>query len=161
VAQQIALDHPLSVASLVLADTLAGAPPGSEGLLAEALHFIENNDMAEIARARITNAFTERVDPVLRDYLIDQVSHNRKEAYVQAARAAFGFNARERLGEIGAPTLVVVGEQDRVTPPVCSEELARGIRGARLAQIPRGGHITNVELPAEFNRVTREFLLPL
>ena len=161
VAQQVALDSPVAVASLVLADTLAGAPAGAEVLMRDALRFIEEGDMAEIAKARITNAFSDRVDAAMRDYFIDQVARNDKSAYVRAARAAFGFNTRERLGEISAPTLVVVGEDDRVTPPVCSEELAAGIRGARLVRIPGGGHITNVEFPREFNGALKDFLLPL
>jgi len=161
VAQQLALDSPVVVASLVLADTLAGAPAGAEALMRDALRFIEESSMAAIAEARITNAFSDRVDPTMRDYLIDQVARNDKAAYVRAARAAFGFNSRERLGEISVPTLVIVGEDDRVTPPVCSEELAAGIRGARLARIPGGGHITSMEFPREFNRALADFLLPL
>jgi 3-oxoadipate enol-lactonase len=161
VAQQLALDYPLAVASLVLADTLAAAPVGFESVGREALQFIEDNSMPAIAKARITNAFSERVDPVMRDYFIDQVARNDKAGYVRAARAAMTFAARDRLGEINVPTLVLVGDEDRVTPPICSEELAGGIRGAHMVRIPRGGHITNVEFPHEFNAAVKEFLLPL
>ena len=161
VAQQFTLDYPLAVASLVLADTFAGTPAGFENVMRDALKFIEDNSMRVIAKARITNAFSDRVDPVMRDYFIDQVAQNDKSAYVRAARSGFGFAVRDRLGEIAAPTLVIVGEDDRVTPPFCSEEIAAGIRGAKLVRIPRGGHITNIEFPHEFNAAVREFLLPL
>jgi len=80
---------------------------------------------------------------------------------VRAARAAFGFAAGSRLGEIGAPTLVVVGEADRVTPPALSEDIAARIPGARLARIARAGHITNMEQPRELNRVVLDFLSSL
>lgn len=158
VAQQLALDYPLAVASLVLVDTLCGAPAGFEEVVREALQFIENNDMATVARARITNAFSDSVDPVMRDHVIDRVARNDKAAYVRTARATFGFTVRERLGEIAAPTLVIVGEEDRVTPPPLSEELARSIPGARLARIPKAGHISNMERPQEFNRRLSDFL---
>lgn len=159
VAQQIALDHPLCAASLGLCDTLAGAPAGFESVGQEALKFIEDNPMPVVAKARITNAFSDRVDPVIRDYFIDQVSRNDKAAYVRAARAAMGFNARDRIAEINTPTLVLVGDDDRVTPPICSEELAGGIRGANLVKIAKAGHISNVEFPLEFNAAVQEFLL--
>src|SRR5262249_52406684 len=152
VVQQCALDFPLAVASLVLVDTVCGVPPEFEGMMRDALRFIEENDMATVARTRITNAFSDAVDPVMRDYLIDRVARNDKAAYVRAARAAFGFSVCARLGEIPAPTLVVVGEHDRVTPPPLSEDLAARIPGARLVRIAGAGHISNVERPSEFNR---------
>src|SRR5262249_38597027 len=150
VAQQLALDHPLAVASLVLADTACGIPAEYRDLMRAAMQFIEDSSMAEIAQTRITNAFSDWVNPVMRMHLIDRVARNDKVAYVRAARAAFGFSVCQRLGEINVPTLVVVGDADRVTPPQLSEELAARIGGARLAHIPEAGHISNMERPREF-----------
>jgi 3-oxoadipate enol-lactonase len=158
VVQQVALDYPLAAASLVLVDTLCGAPPGFEDMMRTALQFIEDNSMAAVAKARITNAFSDAVDPVLRDYLIDRVAQNDKAAYVRAACAAYGFSVCGRMSEIAVPTLVVVGELDRVTPPPLSEDLATRISGARLARIAGAGHISNLERPREFNRLLLEFL---
>jgi len=158
VAQQFALDYPLATASLVLADTLCGMPAGFESVMRDALCFIEENSMAAVAQARITNAFSDAVDPIMRDYLIDRVAHNDKAAYVRAAHAGFGFSVCERLGDISAPTLVVSGDRDRVTPPALSEDIAARIPGARLARIAGAGHISNMERPEEFNRLVLEFL---
>jgi pimeloyl-ACP methyl ester carboxylesterase len=158
VALQLAIDHPSAVNGLVLADTLAGAPPGFEQIGREALALIEKGSMAEVAKARITNAFSPEVDPNVRDYFIDQVAQNDKAAYVRAARAAFQFNARDRLRDVKARTLVVVGEEDATTPPTLSEELAAGIEGARLVRLAGAGHISNVERSQEFNAAVFEFL---
>ncbi len=158
VAQQFALDSPLAVASLVLADTFAATPPEFQDMVRASLQFVEDNDMPVVAKARITNAFSDAVNPVMRDYFIDRVARNDKPSYVRAARAVMGFSATARLGEIVAPTLVVVGDVDRVTPPALSEEIAARIPGARLARIADCGHISNLEQPAEFNRVVLEFL---
>ena len=158
VAQQLALDHPLAVASLVLVDTLCGAPPGFESVARSALQFIEENDMPTVAKTRITNAFSDTVDPPLRAYFIDRVARNHKASYVRAAHAAYGFSVGNRLAEIAVPTLVIVGEEDRVTPPPLSEDLAARITGARLLRIAGAGHISNVERPQAFNRAVLEFL---
>jgi 3-oxoadipate enol-lactonase len=158
VAQQFALDFPLATASLVLADTLCGTPAGFESVMRDAFRFIEENGMAAVAQTRITNAFSDAVDPTMRDYLIDRVAQNDKAAYVRAARSAFGFSVCDRLAEITAPTLVVIGDQDRVTPPALSEDIAARIPGARLARIAGAGHISNIERPEEFNRVVLAFL---
>lgn len=161
VAQQIALDAPLVVASLVLADTLCGVPPEFADVTREALQFIIRNSMATVAQTRITNAFSDAVDPVMRGFLIDRIAGNDKPAYVRAAHAAFAFSVCNRLSEVSAPTLVLVGEEDRVTPPLLSEDIAARIPGARLARIAAAGHISNLERPQEFNRVVLDFLTSL
>lgn len=158
VALQLAIDFPMSVASLTLVDTMAGIPDEARPVARESLKFIDENPMAKVAEARITNAFSPKVDPIMRDYVIDQVAKNDKKAYVRAAHAAFAFDVRDRLAEIKKPTLVVVGDADAVTPPLLSEELVAGIPGARLVTIPNCGHISNMEQPQEFNRVVLDFL---
>jgi pimeloyl-ACP methyl ester carboxylesterase len=63
-----------------------------------------------------------------------------------------------RLGEITAPTLVIVGGADLPVIKLDGEEWARCIPGARLAEIPEAGHIPNWEFPDRFNPVLAEFL---
>lgn len=55
------------------------------------------------------------------------------------------------LGEIRVPTLVIAGGDDALIPPVESETLAKGIRGARLKLIPNAGHLVAFERADEFN----------
>ncbi|GIT00950.1 MAG: hypothetical protein CM1200mP26_26620 [Acidimicrobiales bacterium] len=62
------------------------------------------------------------------------------------------------LGRIHAPTLVVVGEHDRVCPPSDLQFLADGIPGAVYAQVPNTGHLPNQERPDEFNRIVGDWL---
>jgi len=158
VAQQLALDYPYAAASLVLVDTVCGIPADGRAIAVEALRFIETHSMAEVAKTRITTAFTDAVDPVMCRHLIEAVALSDKSAYERAARAAFGFSTCDRLEEIAAPTLVVVGDGDRTFPLAWMERPAALIRGARLARIAGAGHISNMERPHEFNRVVLEFL---
>ena len=62
------------------------------------------------------------------------------------------------LREITAPTLVICGEEDVITPRAEAEILQRGIKGAELAMIPKSGHLTSMETPEEFNAVLGKFL---
>lgn len=50
------------------------------------------------------------------------------------------YDARERLGEVGVPTLILHGRDDRIAVPALAEELHSGIAGARLEWY-RGGHV--------------------
>jgi pimeloyl-ACP methyl ester carboxylesterase len=61
-------------------------------------------------------------------------------------------------GRLAVPALVVVGEEDGLTPPDHSRELATRIKGARLVVIPGAGHLTPLETPAEFTAALRGFL---
>jgi 3-oxoadipate enol-lactonase len=61
------------------------------------------------------------------------------------------------LPQIGVPTLVVVGEQDALTPPADSEAMASAIRGARLVQVPGAGHLTPMERPKAIAAALDEF----
>lgn len=66
--------------------------------------------------------------------------------------------AAERLGEIRAPTLVLVGEHDLPDMHRIAETLAGGIAGAEKAVMPGCAHLPSLERPAEFNRVVASFL---
>lgn len=62
------------------------------------------------------------------------------------------------LSSIHCPTLIVVGEEDGLTPPAMSRDLQRGIAGAELAVIRRAGHLSSLEQSAAFNAEIARFL---
>jgi len=59
------------------------------------------------------------------------------------------FDVMGRLGEVRLPTLVICGEEDRLTPLKYSQFLVQHIRGARLVTIPEAGHMVMLEKPQE------------
>jgi 3-oxoadipate enol-lactonase len=83
------------------------------------------------------------------------------EAYGRQADAYRQFDALDRLAAITAPTLVVVGEQDLLTPPWIAREVAEAIPGARFEVIRGDGssHLVPIECPNEFNRLVLNFLV--
>lgn len=62
------------------------------------------------------------------------------------------------LGNIRVPTLILVGEQDAVTPPAGAQATAARIAGSRLVVIPGAGHLSNLEEAEAFNAAVQEFL---
>ena len=82
------------------------------------------------------------------------------EAYGRQADAYRHFDALDRLATITAPTLVVVGEQDLLTPPWIAREVAEAIPGARFQVIGGNGssHLVPIERPDDFNRLVMNFL---
>jgi pimeloyl-ACP methyl ester carboxylesterase len=82
------------------------------------------------------------------------------EAYDRQSQAYLRFDALDRLGDIQAATLVIVGEQDLLTPPWVAREVADGIPGARLEIVTGEGssHVLPLERPDDFNRLVMNFL---
>ena len=70
-------------------------------------------------------------------------------------------DSRATLPAITVPTLVVVGEADVITPPADGQAMAALIPGARLAVIPKAGHLSPLENPRAFNAAVRAFLRSL
>jgi 3-oxoadipate enol-lactonase len=69
--------------------------------------------------------------------------------------------AAGRLGQVAAPTLVLVGTHDRPDLQAMAAALAGGIGGAERVDLPGTAHLPNMERPEEFNRVVLEFLAKL
>jgi pimeloyl-ACP methyl ester carboxylesterase len=59
---------------------------------------------------------------------------------------------------IAAPTLVVWGEADRLSPPVTGQQIAAEIPGAKFSLIPNAGHLPQIEQPAAFHALVGPFL---
>jgi pimeloyl-ACP methyl ester carboxylesterase len=80
-----------------------------------------------------------------------------RDAYVATApdirlaclRSIFDMDLREGRATIAAPTTVVVGARDRLTPPSHARGMARDIPGARLVELPHVGHMLPYEAPEE------------
>jgi pimeloyl-ACP methyl ester carboxylesterase/creatinine amidohydrolase/Fe(II)-dependent formamide hydrolase-like protein len=66
--------------------------------------------------------------------------------------------AAERLGEIKAPTLLVLGDRDVSQIKATVETLEKGISGSKKAVVQGAGHMVNMEKPDDFNRAVLGFL---
>jgi hypothetical protein len=75
-----------------------------------------------------------------------------------AVRSLNDADTRGSLAQIKVHALVIVGDQDRITPPRESEILTKGISNSSLAIIPAVGHFSMLERPAAFDRILRSFL---
>ena len=62
------------------------------------------------------------------------------------------------LASIHCPALILVGDQDVVTPPAVSRDMHRAIPGSELVVIPGAGHLSSLERPDAFNAALAPFL---
>ena len=157
VAQHLRRARPELVRSLVLADTWANHPKAAAGQT-DRLRAIDEGSMPELAAARMPAVYGPDASPELVQRGIDVFASLDKAAYRAASADLWIQDVRDIAESITVPALVVVGEHDAITPPSLSQELAALIPAARLAVIPRAGHLTNEENPDEFNAVLKGFL---
>ena len=81
--------------------------------------------------------------------------------FIKSIEASVRGDHTNVLHKIKVPTLVVVGEFDKLTPPELAKEIANKIVGAKLEIIKNAGHLSNIENSDEFNKVVLNFLLNL
>jgi pimeloyl-ACP methyl ester carboxylesterase len=158
--------HRSLVRALVLADTRAGAD--SEDTRAKRLALIETartRGSGAVADAQITGMVgktTRENRPALIDSVHRMLESAPVDGIVGALEAMMSrLDSTSTLATIDVPTLVVVGDEDVLTPVKEAEILHEGIRGSRLEVIVRAGHVSNLERPAAFNHVLSEFLAAL
>ncbi len=82
------------------------------------------------------------------------------DGFVRQQRAIMGRpDSRPGLGSIHVPTLVLVGEEDLITPPSEAQEIAAGIgAAARLVTLPGCGHLATLEQPEAVTRALQAWL---
>ena len=73
------------------------------------------------------------------DALVDSMSRLHKDSYIKSIEASVRGDHADVLHKIKVPTLVVVGEFDRLTPPELAKDIANQIAGAKLEIIKNAG----------------------
>ena len=163
IAQILALRHPHRVRSLTLACTACTQHAWRQELLAEWAEIAQQRGMRAMtnaaARWTIGPRSFRRISPAigwLGPLALSRPSH-AFAAQVGAILAA-SEELRDELGRIRVPTLVMVGNQDILTPRGDAEELAERIPTAELVVISGAAHGFMVEHGTTFNRILLEFL---
>lgn len=167
VAMALLRRRPELVRALVLADTKAGADP----------------DAARENRLRIADRLETEgtVDPLLEEVLPKLCGPTTQSdrllvagrvralvegapplaaAWAQRAMAARP-DSTDTLRGVSVPALVVVGEEDELSPPSDAEVMVDALPQARLAMLPAAGHLSAVETPEAFNDAVKGFLADL
>ncbi|MEA3080163.1 MAG: hypothetical protein QOF05_1571, partial [Sphingomonadales bacterium] len=148
---------PERCASLILADSFAVHP---EGRAIYERSLAGSFDLPAMAEARVDVLLAQPADPAVRREVVETMSRIDPAAYRIGAEAVWLADQRARAGAIGVPTLVLVGDQDLVTPVDLSNELVDLIPDARMQVIRGAGHLCNLEKPAEFNADLDQFIEP-
>jgi 3-oxoadipate enol-lactonase len=159
--QQFALKYPGRFASMTLADTTSRYPAEARSVWDERIALVRSRGMDAIVPSTLerwfTAAFRER-EPAAAARIGQLIRSTPVAGYAGCAYGISRIDLSARLGAVDCPALVIVGDSDLGTPRPMAEEIVRSLPGSRLHVIERAAHLSNVEQPAEFNRVLRRFL---
>ncbi len=157
-AMVAATAHPERVRRLVLANTGPFLPPASNW--DERIDLVLSKGMGPLAETGPERWFTARFradEGAAVAKTVEMIRGTSPRGYAEACGALRDADLREAIGTILAPTLVIAGAQDVVTPIEISEAMVERIAGADLLVLD-ASHLSNVEQPEDFGLALLDFL---
>jgi pimeloyl-ACP methyl ester carboxylesterase len=155
--------HRNRIRALVLADTRSGAD-NDEGKQkrGELIALAQSEGSSAVADRQVTGLLgksTREKQPELVDRIRSIMAGESPDGIVGALEAMRNRpDSTPLLAGIDVPTLIVVGDEDVLTPPKEARAMHAAIRGSRLEVIPGAGHLSNLERPAAFNAALSDFV---
>jgi pimeloyl-ACP methyl ester carboxylesterase len=161
IAQELALQYPRKVRSLILGCTAAGGPQAVRAE-DEALRVLmtRGQDPDQFARAINPFIYDAGTSPKLveEDTIARLKWYASGEGYFAQLQAVMAWEAYSRLAQIAVPTLVIHGENDRLVPAANAKLIAERIPGAKLVIVPAASHIFTTDQPIAAQSAILEFL---
>jgi len=161
IGQTLALEHPEILDRLVLADTASQMPPEAGPLWDERIALVERDGMAPRVEETIQRWFTPPFiagSPDVVEQIRTLIRTTAPQGFIGCGRAIQALRLTDRLGEIEAPTLIIVGADDMGTPVALSELMQARIPGSKLVVLDSAAHLSNVEQAEPFNQALTDFL---
>jgi 3-oxoadipate enol-lactonase len=161
VALGTAVHHGAAFDRLLLVGCGAVFPEPTKAAFQNMIGLVEDGGMEAVIPVALRRIFTEDYledHPEMGDQRADVLRKMDPEAFITACEALIGLDYRSAAAQVTNPTLIVVGEEDRATPPAMAEELHGLIPRSSLVRMPGLAHAPHIQAPGEFAAVTRTFL---
>lgn len=161
IGQVLALNYPERLEKLVLCDTTDRVPPELAQTWKERIRVAETDGMEALAQETLERWFSGdflRNQPETAGRIRDMILRTPVPGYIGCRRAINDFDVSRDLSRVTAPTLVVVGQRDPVTPVSAAEAIADKIGGSEMVVLPGALHLPNIEAADLFNRALLRFL---
>src|ERR671922_1901542 len=163
IGQVIAIGHPDRLRSLVLSATWAGPDAYFRRVFESRRQTLIDSGIEAYLRAssllQTTPWWISQNDEFLTDlHRVTAAAAPPVEILVSRIDAILRHDCRRRLLEIRVPTLVVVAQDDMITPRFYSDELASRIPGAKLVVLETGGHYAPAISSEPYNSAVHSFL---
>jgi 3-oxoadipate enol-lactonase len=163
-AQKFAAKYGSRLAALVLCGPITELAPAGKEAFAKRAEAVLREGMITVADTVLAGALspaTREANPALAGMVREMLLANDPACYAGHCQALREGSAKADQVHIKCPTLVLVGDQDGVTPLGLARPVTAAIAGARLQIVPATAHMTMLERPDAFNAILVEFLANL
>lgn len=164
IAQDFYQRYPEQVLSLTLCDTFARldlseiAVDRASFMRERKEPLLSGKQPSDMAPALADMLLGSRAKPEHRKRLVASLSAVRRDSYLHALDVLDRHEIELAPDQIHVPTLLIFGEDDRLTPPEIGRALDARIPESHLYIAPGAGHVVNIECPDEFNQQLIQFL---
>jgi pimeloyl-ACP methyl ester carboxylesterase len=178
IAMQYCMDHPRSAKALILIATRGHRNPGLKIKVIKQYIQTQINLMMTLASPRaydpsvqesssVTENWLKRevkrmLSPVapkeVYDWVLSDLRDHPRKHYFEVIRSLWNWEAGGRLNEVNVPTLIMVGEEDVLTPPRFSHQLHEQIPNSKLITVKEASHYLALERHEVVNDAILKFL---
>jgi 3-oxoadipate enol-lactonase len=156
-------NYPERFDALILSDTncIADTPEVKEKRM-KAIESIRNSGVEKYADESIKNlfaseSFTSRVKEIA--YVWEMIVKTSKQSLYNTL---FALSKRKetcsKLPDIMVPVLIMVGKEDKITPPAAAQMMHEKILNSSIRILEHAGHLSNMENPLDFNDQLKKFI---
>jgi 3-oxoadipate enol-lactonase len=145
---------------LILADTRAAADSeAAQAGRAAALALVDAQGVSPLVERQLVALLSAGASEAVRAK-VRSIGNEQRAAGVKAGICALRDrpDRQSELSAIACPTLLLVGKEDRISPPAEMAAMASAIPGSRLVEIGAAGHLSNLENPTDFVAAVTTFI---
>lgn len=165
IAQELAIHYPDRVLSVELHGTWGRTTPWFQYAIESLRYPLRLGDWQGYARTAVSWVLSPTFvndaagcGPVLE--AVAEAAATHRDGILGQIQADVAHDTLDRLGQIRAPVLITAGELDYIVPMAMGREVAARLPRAQfhLFRGPRSSHVSSLEMAAEFNALTLDFL---
>jgi 3-oxoadipate enol-lactonase len=161
-AQKAAGKYPERIASLILCGPMTELAAAGKEAFAKRKELVQNDGMIAVADLVLAGALspaTREGNAPLAGMFRELLMSNDPKCYAAQCQALLDGSAKADQTSIRCPTLILVGDQDTVTPLANARAITAAVPSARIRIVPATAHLTMAERPELFNALVLEFLV--
>ena len=159
VSISIAANYPERIDKLVLACTSAYLGPAEPWM--ERANLVRRHGTMTLHEGLLQRWFTPGFvtgHPTISQDVADMLDSVNPESYAWYCEAIGQMDQRSIVGQINAPTLIIAGAQDPVTPPAMALDLNLAIANSSMVVLDDASHLANIESPHRFTQLVVDHL---